>query len=103
MPRKRPSDLLAVAMRAHFGLTQAELGRYLGVVREPTWKPGSAGLHSRPSGGGPRYGRHYYPAELRYSFPATLLSCNSRSAQRRSWASGQDAGKQAGPGDAATS
>ncbi|MBO2010362.1 hypothetical protein J4E00_14980 [Siccationidurans soli] len=29
-----PSNSLAAAVRAHFGLTQAELGRYLGVARE---------------------------------------------------------------------
>ena len=34
MPRPLPSNSLAAAVRAHFGLTQAELGRYLGVRRE---------------------------------------------------------------------
>jgi transcriptional regulator with XRE-family HTH domain len=34
MPRSLPSDSLSAAVRAHFGLTQAELGQYLGVRRE---------------------------------------------------------------------
>jgi DNA-binding XRE family transcriptional regulator len=31
MSRSAPSATLEAAVRAHFGLTQAELGRYLGV------------------------------------------------------------------------
>ncbi|GAB3859004.1 hypothetical protein GCM10028822_34880 [Hymenobacter terrigena] len=34
MARKLPSNSLSAAVRAHFGLTQPELGRYLGVRRE---------------------------------------------------------------------
>ena len=34
MPRYLPSNSLSAAVRAHFGLTQPELGRYLGVRRE---------------------------------------------------------------------
>lgn len=34
MAHKLPSNSLSAAVRAHFGLTQAELGRYLGVRRE---------------------------------------------------------------------
>lgn len=34
MPNPLPSSSLSAAVRAHFGLTQAELGQYLGVQRE---------------------------------------------------------------------
>lgn len=34
MRRYLPSNYLSAAVRAHFGLTQTELGRYLGVQRE---------------------------------------------------------------------
>ena len=34
MPRHLPSNSLSAAVRAHFGLTQTELGGYLGVRRE---------------------------------------------------------------------
>ncbi|MDB5270817.1 MAG: hypothetical protein JWP58_3857 [Hymenobacter sp.] len=34
MPRILPSNSLSAAVRTHFGLTQEELGRYLGVRRE---------------------------------------------------------------------
>lgn len=34
MPPALPSNSLSAAVRAHFGLTQAELGEYLGVRRE---------------------------------------------------------------------
>jgi transcriptional regulator with XRE-family HTH domain len=34
MPRYLPSNSLSAAVRAHFGLTQTELGDYLGVQRE---------------------------------------------------------------------
>jgi transcriptional regulator with XRE-family HTH domain len=34
MPNPLPSESLSAAVRAHFGLTQAELGQYLGVRRE---------------------------------------------------------------------